>query len=213
MNGFTFYREYYDMIQRLKKPQDRANLSLAVMEFVFEDKMPKNLSDAVQMAFEILLPKLSKSKNNSGRGGRPKTKTETKNGFEKLKPNCKSVSNRFSKIETERETVPDEKESTKEKEATLEREILERKKENYINNNYQSVPTHEEIMRDFGISDGVITTMQDFLRHCYLNGVVVSNAKLEDILFRLVERYGQDAMGMNECINTAIRGGYVDIRA
>lgn len=109
--------------------------------------------------------------------------------------------------ESSKENIPQEES------ITLERDKIQKsKKENYINNNYQSVPTHEEIMRDYGISDGVIATMQDFLRHCYLNGVVVSNAKLEDILFRLVERYGQDAMGMNECINTAIRGGYVDIR-
>ena len=68
-------------------------------------------------------------------------------------------------------------------------------------------------MRDYGIAEGVIATMQDFLRHCFLNGHVVTNAKLEDMLFRLVEKYGQDAMGMNECINKAISGGYLDIRA
>lgn len=132
MERFTFYKEYYDKIQRLKKPQDRAYLSLAVMEFIFEDKIPENMPDAVEMAFEILYPKLLKSKNNSGRGGRPKTKTDFENGFQKLKPNCETVSNRFSKTETERKTVPNEKERSKEKDYTLKKEI-ERKKEIDIN--------------------------------------------------------------------------------
>jgi hypothetical protein len=44
MNGFTFQNEYYIVIKRLKKQQDREALMLAIAEFMFEDKQPKNLS-------------------------------------------------------------------------------------------------------------------------------------------------------------------------
>ena len=107
------------------------------------------------------------------------------------------------------------KESTKEKDYNPIQRVS--KKEKYIKNNHTvgayTCESHEEVMRDYGMTESVIATMQDFLRHCFLNGHVVTNAKLEDILFRLVDRYGQDARGMNECINKAISGGYLDIRA
>lgn len=121
MERFTFHKEYYEVIQRLKKPQDRSMLTLAIVEFLFEEKEPENLSDVAEMAFQLLFPKLSKSKNNSGRGGRPKgsngfkTVFENENRFETdLKPN----ENRFEK---KKETDPTQKERSKEKNNTLER--------------------------------------------------------------------------------------------
>lgn len=135
MERFTFHKEYYEVIQRLKKPQDRAALSLAVIEFVFDEKAPDNLSEVAEMAFHLLFPKISKSKNNSGRGGRPKrqngceTVFEIKNRIETdLKPNenrneteLKPIENR---MKTERETDPTKKERSKEKNNTLERENI-----------------------------------------------------------------------------------------
>ena len=234
MNGFTFQNEYYIVIKKLKKQQDRAALMLAIAEFMFENKEPKNLSDTAEMAFEILLPGLQKSKHNSGRGGRPKNKIgyetvlKNENRFETdLKPienrfetDLKPIENRF---ETERETVPNEKESTKEKDNTLKRENLESKKErkdiyNLTNNAGACVceeeqQSHEDIMREYGLDETVCESLKDFLRHCYLNKHIVSNSKLNDIIFRLIERYGNDNMGMIDCIELAIRGGYFDVKA
>ena len=141
MDRFTFHKEYYEVIQRLKKPQDRALLSLALLEFIFEGKQPENLSEVAEMAFYLLSEKTSKSKNNSGRGGRPKKQ----NGFEtvsknknriktELKPNCNTDLENENRFETKRETAPTEKERTKEKGITPERDkyLQERKKETDI---------------------------------------------------------------------------------
>ena len=220
MEGFTFHKEYYEIIKRLKKSQDRASLSLAILEFIFEDKTPGNLTEVAEMAF----PGLQKSKNNSGRGGRPKSKIGYKTVLKnenRFETDLKPIENRF---ETERETVHNEKERTKEKETTLEREILVSKKERNIYNN-QSVgaceyvedenetQSHEDIMREYGLDKVVCDSLKDFLRHCYLNKHIVSNAKLSDIIFRLIERYGNDKKGMTESIELAIRGGYFDVKA
>lgn len=129
MDRFTFHKEYYEVIQRLKKPQDRALLSLALVEFIFEEKQPENLSEVAEMAFYLLSAKISKSKNNSGRGGRPKkqngfeTVLENENRIEtELKPNVETVLENENRFETKRETDPTKKERTKEKNITLERE-------------------------------------------------------------------------------------------
>ena len=158
-----------------------------------------------------------------------------RNGFKKskpidekkLKPICETVSNRFQKIETERKTDPYEKERSKERDIPLEKEIKERKKE--IDKDILSISacaceedceelkSHEDIMREWELPLCITKTLKDFLRHCYINGHVVSNAKLDDILGRLFDKFGSrngiDIKGANDCINTAIRGGFFDIRA
>lgn len=128
MERFTFHKEYYDIIQRLKKPNDRALLTYAIIEFMFEGKEPENLSEVAEMAFHLLFPKIAKSKNNSGRGGRPKaingckTVLEIENRFETdIETDLKPIENRF---EIKRETDPKQKERSKEKNNTLEREKI-----------------------------------------------------------------------------------------
>lgn len=214
--SFIFFASFDEALRELP---DKSRLKVydAVCDYALRgiEADFNGIEKAIFTLIKAQIDRRNQRVENGKKGGRKK-QDNLNHTLSILEPHLNQSSSEVKPHLTKKEKVsPNEKESTKEKDTTLERDknLQESKKENYINNYYQSVPTHEEIMRDFGISDGVITTMQDFLRHCYLNGVVVSNAKLEDILFRLVERYGQDAMGMNECINTAIRGGYVDIRA
>ena len=72
--------------------------------------------------------------------------------------------------------------------------------------------SHEDIMCEYGLSKLVRDSLKDFLRHCYLNKHIVSNAKLEDIVFRLIDSFDDDKSRI-ECISRAISGGYFDIRA
>lgn len=235
MNGFTLKKEYYLIINKLKKAKDREALSLAIMEYAFEDKMPENLSKTAQIAFEMLVFGISKSKSNSGRGGRPKAKNtndleetkrqinnerldeKNKHEFEnRLKTDLKPIENRFF----EEKSSLIEKESTKEKDITHKRELLlERKKESdiyKITNNACAregceIRTHEDIMLELGLSDFVRSHLKDFLRHCYLNHHIVSNAKLEDIAFRLVDELDDDKSRV-ACINRAVSGGWFDVK-
>lgn len=94
----------------------------------------------------------------------------------------------------------------------------ERKKEIYINNNQDTYAceddgfkSHEEVMDEFGVSNLLKGYIKGFLRHCYLNKHIVSNEKLESIIFRLFEDLDSDKERI-ECIERAISGGYFDIK-
>ena len=88
-----------------------------------------------------------------------------------------------------------------------------RKKERniYINKSNVCAPSHEDIMNNYNLSDAVKDVLKEFLKSCYLNHHIVSNEKLDDIVFRLID----DCVTDNEridCINRAISGGYFDIK-
>lgn len=110
MTSFTFYETYYETLKKIRKPQDRMTLMLAIVEFVFDGKEPEDLSEGAEIAFESFRKTLEKSRNNGGRGGRKsKNRIETElkpidNRLEtELKPNCDNIQNRlqngFSKEE------------------------------------------------------------------------------------------------------------------
>lgn len=74
MKSFTFYRNYYELIRYLDD-KERLKLYDAIVEYIFEDKEPKleKLSNGIWI--NLKMP-LETSKNNAGRGGRPKTETK-----------------------------------------------------------------------------------------------------------------------------------------
>lgn len=97
MNSFTFYKNYYELIKYLK-PADRILLYDAIMKYMFdnEDTQFEGLLNGIWV--NLKMP-LNTSKNNSGRGGRPK-----KNKVEddsKIKTDSKPIQNR---LESEKKT-------------------------------------------------------------------------------------------------------------
>ena len=65
MEGFTFCRDYFDTLKKIKRKQDREALLTAIVEFVFEDKEPMELSEVASLAFEIHRNSLEISKKRS----------------------------------------------------------------------------------------------------------------------------------------------------
>lgn len=89
IKSFTFYRNYYEIIKYLKD-EERLKLYDAMIEYVFEDKEPK-LENLINGIWINLKMPLDTSKNNSGRGGRPKEiKTEKKPIKNRLKTDNKT---------------------------------------------------------------------------------------------------------------------------
>lgn len=140
MKGFTFLEDYYEVIKKMKKPQDRQAVAYAMLEFVFDTKEPKGLSEVAEIAFESFRKSLEKSVNNGGRGGRKKgnrIETDCKpiaNRIETdLKPNC----NRFLSKEEKLPLLENEEKRTKkeEKDNTLVKEESTRKKERNLKDN------------------------------------------------------------------------------
>lgn len=87
MDGFTFYKSFYDTIKKMRKPQDRIKTAFAILEYVFDDKEPEELSEIAEIAFESFRHTLQKSKNNGG-SARKKTKSNDNQ-------NSETISKRF----------------------------------------------------------------------------------------------------------------------
>jgi len=147
MNGFTFLKEYYEVIKKMRKQSDKQAVAYSIIEFVFEGKEPKDLSEVSEIAFESFRKSLEKTMNNAGRGGR-----KSKNRIEtELKPICNRIEtdlqpngNRFL---TEKEKIPllenEEKRAKKEDKDNTPVKEKESKKERNLKDNNNNACTRE----------------------------------------------------------------------
>lgn len=81
INSFTFYRDYFNLIDTMPK-EDKIKLLLAIVDYMFKDKEP-DLVGHNQAIFNTLKAQLNVSKNNAGRGGRPKKEETEQKPIEK----------------------------------------------------------------------------------------------------------------------------------
>lgn len=77
---------------------------------------------------------------------------------------------------------------------------------------FERLKSYDEIMREYGVSGALRMEIHEFIKHCALNSHRLTNSKLEDILSRLCDAYGQDEAAKCESVRRAISGGYCDIR-
>ena len=66
-------------------------------------------------------------------------------------------------------------------------------------------------MNDMQLEDGVKPIMWRFIKHWQLNGRTLTNDKLADILYEM-DKQRLDEDEKIEALQTAINGGYFDIR-
>ena len=97
MTGFTFYRNYYELIKYLNN-EDRLELFDAIVNYIFEDKEPELDGLKKGIWLNLKMP-LDTSKNNSGRGGR---KTKKKPKANQKETELKPIENR---IKTEKKPI------------------------------------------------------------------------------------------------------------
>ncbi len=94
VKGFTFYRNYYELIKYLPN-DERLKIYDAMLEFMFEDKEP-NFENLLNGIWINLKMPLNTSKNNAGRGGRKKEKaTQKESNKNRLKTDSKPIRNRL----------------------------------------------------------------------------------------------------------------------
>ena len=77
------------------------------------------------------------------------------------------------------------------------------------NTNY-TCASYEEVMQDFGVSELLKPSLWEFIKHCQLNGHMVTNDKLEGIIIEL-DRH-ENELDKVELVRSAINGGYYDIK-
>lgn len=52
MDGFTFYKSFYETMKKIRKRNEREKISLAILEYMFDEIEPENLSEGGEIAFE-----------------------------------------------------------------------------------------------------------------------------------------------------------------
>ena len=80
IQGFTFYRNYYEIIKYLST-KDRLQLYDAILQYMFENKEPelKDLLKGIWINIKMPLDNNKKNIINGKKGGRPKTEEKPKN--------------------------------------------------------------------------------------------------------------------------------------
>ena len=227
-DSYVFYASFDEALRELP---DKSRLKVydAVSDYALRGIEPEfnGMEKAIFTLIKAQIDRRNQRVENGKKGGRKKqvSLNDTQSEVEPylnhtssiLKPHLNQNSSEVELYFEQKEKVsPMEKESTKEKGITLERDkyIQESKKESYINKtNKAGVCTHEELMQEWGLSKIVSDALKEFLRHCCVNKQIVSNERLNDILVRLFDKYGSDEAGKVECIWAAIRGGYFDVKA
>ena len=75
----------------------------------------------------------------------------------------------------------------------------------------ERLKSHEEIMQEYGVSSSLKSALRGFLKHCYVNGNLVTNDRFEGIIARLADVFGNDESMKCDCVYKAINGGFFDI--
>lgn len=101
MNGFTIYKEYYELITLLTE-REQQELLLAITKFMFEDVEP-TLNDKQTKIFNNLRRPLEKSKKRSKCGSITKSNENQKENEIKTKENQKEIKTKSNESQKENE--------------------------------------------------------------------------------------------------------------
>ena len=84
IKGFTFYKNYYDVIKYLDD-KDKLTLLNAIFEYIFEDKEPilEGLNLGIWNNIKMPLNTTKTNIVNGQKGGRPKNRKETETKTER----------------------------------------------------------------------------------------------------------------------------------
>jgi uncharacterized phage protein (TIGR02220 family) len=102
MNGFTIYKEYYELITLLTE-REQQELLLAITKFMFEDVEP-TLNDKQTKIFNNLRRPLEKSKKRSKCGSITKSNENQEENETKTKENQKEIKTKSNKNQKENES-------------------------------------------------------------------------------------------------------------
>lgn len=101
MNGFTIYKEYYELITLLTE-REQQELLLAITKFMFEDIEP-TLNDKQTKIFNNLRRPLEKSKKRSKCGSITKSNENQEENETKTKENQKEIKTKSNESQKENE--------------------------------------------------------------------------------------------------------------
>ena len=85
------------------------------------------------------------------------------------------------------------------------------KKEDKLLSNDNARESYESIMSDLCLEEQVKPMMWSFIKHCQLNGKILTNDKLTNILLEM-DRQLLSSSGKIQALQDAINGGYYDVK-
>lgn len=78
-----------------------------------------------------------------------------------------------------------------------------------VSNKKENLQSYDEIFEDFGVGLPVKNAILDFIRHLYLNGVLMINSRLESLIIALDFKYGNDETSKIKEIRQSIASGFM----
>ena len=76
---------------------------------------------------------------------------------------------------------------------------------------FERLKSHAQIIVESGCSIALREELMDWLRSCYKNGHLIINSYLQQIIYRLQDKYGNNDAMMCEVVRNATESGYVRI--
>ena len=218
MKGFTFFRNYYEAINDPENElteEEQGKLYNAIFAYMFDGKEPE-LKGACRMAFNLIRVSLDLSKvrsENGRRGGEAndkQTESKTEANGSKVEANDKQTESEED-FACDLPLLEEEKEISTRKKVSNRQTTTARARARDGDGFGKGYASHADIMDRFGVEGRYREIVEEYLRTCYLNGHIVPNNALEDILSRLNRHYGADEEAKILSIRKAINGGYYDI--
>lgn len=77
-----------------------------------------------------------------------------------------------------------------------------------VSNKKGNLESYDEIFAAMQVSDRTKRALIDFIRHLKVNGIVMINKRLEDLIFKLDSVYGMNELAKCKEIRNAILNGY-----
>ncbi len=192
MNGFTIYKEYYDLISLLSE-KEQQELLLAITKYMFEDTMP-TLNDKQMKIFNNLKRPLNKSKKRSKAGSNNNT-NENQNE-NKTKSNENQNENKAKSNENQNQNKNETKQKqTKNKTKTHQDVNVSNYVSNYVVNG--------------NVNGNVNSLLKEYLELRQKNKYPLSEIIVTRLCNKLNE-YGKDDKEKEEIIMNAINGAWKD---
>ena len=199
---------YYDILEQLKDFSDEqfGCLLRAVINYDRTGEIP-TLTNELSFAFKFMKPVLDKNKEkyeelcekrrvSGAKGGKQKVANATKCYQEQQE--LASVADNDNVNVNVNDIEVSKKESNK--------NIL-------LSNTCACVrESYDEIFQSLEVATEVKNYLIEFIRHCQVNGHIVTNNKLKQIIFRLDQAYSNDEQSKIASLKRAINGGYYDIQ-
>ena len=76
----------------------------------------------------------------------------------------------------------------------------------------EPLKSHEDIMNEWGLKGILKDELRLWLKSCYNKGHLVLNEQLENVLFDLIEKYGENYAAMCDVVRNATESGYIRIK-